>query len=62
MASESTVMGLSLAVVVVGLAILLWGTELADYTVVGAGGVVILAGVGLMTVYLARLEGPASGH
>lgn len=62
MARESTVMGGSLAGVVVGTAILLWGTEQADYTVIGAGGVVILLGIGVMTLYLSRLEHPTGGH
>jgi uncharacterized membrane protein len=62
MASEGTVMGISLLGVVAGLAVLLYGTELGDYTVIGAGGVVVLLGVGLMTAYLSGLEGPAESH
>lgn len=62
MASESSVFGLSILGVVVGLAVLLWGAEHTNNTYVVGGGLVVLAGVGLMTAYLAGLEGPAEGH
>lgn len=62
MASESSVFGLSLAAVVVGLAILLFGAYQTENLVTYSGGVVVLAGVALMTLYLARLEGPTAEH
>ena len=62
MASEASVFGLSFLGVVVGLAVLLWGTELGDYTIISGGGVVVLLGVALMTVYLAGMDHPASDH
>ena len=58
MASESSVFGLGILGVFVGLAILLYGAEAAGNTVVAAGGVVVLAAIGLMTVYLAGMSEP----
>lgn len=62
MASESSVFGLGILGVVVGLAVLLWGAEHGDNTFVTGGGIVVLAGVGLMTAYIAGLEGPTEEH
>ena len=58
MASESTVFGVSILAVVVGLAILLYGAEAAGTAVTAAGGVVVLAGIAIMTVYIASLPEP----
>ena len=58
MASESTVFGLSVLGVIVGLAIVLYGEGAAGTTVAVAGGVVVLAGIALMTVYIAGLPEP----
>ena len=58
MASESTVFGLSVLGVVVGLAILLFGAYTAGNTVVAAGGLVVLAAIGLMTAYIAGMSEP----
>jgi len=62
MASEASVFGLSTLGVIVGLAVLLWGTELGHFTIVTAGGVIVLLAVAVMTVYLSGMEGPSSGH
>ena len=62
MASESSVFGVSLAAVVVGLAILLYGAEHTANQITFSGGLVVLVGVGLMTAYLAAMDGPAEGH
>jgi hypothetical protein len=62
MASESSVFGLGVLGVVVGLAILLYGAEAAGTTVVAAGGVVVLASVGLMTAYIAAMPEPDGEH
>lgn len=62
MASESSVFGLSLLAVVGGLAILLYGAEHTANPITFSGGAVVLAGIALMTVYIARLDGPAEGH
>ena len=62
MASESSVFGLSVLGVVVGLVVLLWGAEHTNNVVVTAGGVVVLAAVGVMTAYIAGMSGPAEGH
>ena len=57
---DATVFGGSIALVVVGLAVLLFGEYGgADALVVG-GGVVVLAGVGVGTAYLAWLPEAAS--
>lgn len=58
MASESSVFGLGILGVVVGLAVLLYGAEAAGTTVVAAGGAVVLAAVGLMTAYIAGMSEP----
>jgi len=62
MASESSVFGLGIVGVVVGLAVLLYGAEAAGTTVVAAGGLVVLAAVGLMTAYLAAMPEPEGEH
>lgn len=63
MASESSVFGISILAVVVGLAILLYGAEHTANAITFSGGAVVLAGIALMTVYIARLDGPADeGH
>jgi|GEM_PF-6748666 len=61
MASESSVFGLGIIGVVVGLAVLLYGAEAAGNVVVAAGGVIALAAVGLMTAYIAAMPEPAGG-
>ena len=58
MASESSVFGLSILGVIVGLAILLYGAEAGGTPVVAAGGLVVLAAVGLMTAYIAGMSEP----
>ena len=62
MASESAVFGTGVLGVFVGLAVLLWGAEHGDNALVAGGGLVVLAAVGLMTVYLSRMDAPAGGH
>jgi len=62
MASESSVFGLSLLAVVGGLAILLYGAENTANAITFSGGLVVLSGVAIMTVYLAGMDGPAEGH
>ena len=65
MASESTVFGLSALAVVVGLAILLYGAYSTTNPITFSGGVVVLAGLALMTAYIAAMsepEGANSGH
>jgi uncharacterized protein YjlB len=62
MASDSSVFGLAVLGVVVGLAVLLFGAEEGDNTIVSAGGVVVLAAVGLMTLRLSRMDAPAEGE
>ena len=62
MASESSVFGTGVAGVVVGLAVLLWGAEHGQNTLVAGGGLIVLAAIGLMTVYLQGMDGPAEGH
>ena len=62
MASESTVFGLSALTVVVGLAILLFGAYSTANPVTAAGGVVVLAGLALMTAYIAAMSEPEGAH
>ena len=62
MASESSVFGLSVLGVLVGLAVLLWGAEHGENTIVAGGGIVVLAAVGLLTVYLSAMGEPSEGH
>lgn len=62
MASESAVFGLSVLAVVVGLAILLYGAEHTANLVTFSGGAVVLAGVALMTAYIAAMSYPDDGE
>ena len=62
MASESSVFGTAVVGIIVGLAVLLWGAEHGQNTLVAGGGIVVLAAIGLMTVYLNGMDGPADGH
>ena len=62
MASESSIFGLAILGVVVGLAVLLYGAEVGDNIIVSGGGVVVLAAVGLMTAYIAGLSEPDGEH
>lgn len=63
MASESSVFGLGILGVIVGLAVVLYGAYVGDNYVVTGGGIVVLAAVGLMTAFLAAMDEPAgSGH
>ena len=62
MASESTVFGLSALTIVVGLAVLLYGAYSTTNPVTFGGGVIVLAGLGLMTAYISALSGPAESH
>jgi len=48
---------------VVGLAILLYGTFVGNETLVPAGGVVVLASIGLLTYAIAAVDGDEeAGH
>lgn len=62
MASESSVFGLGVLGVIVGLAILLYGAQIGDNVIVSGGGIVVLASVGLMTVQLSAMDEPAGSH
>lgn len=62
MASESSVFGLGVLGVIVGLAVLLYGAYIGDNTIVSGGGIVVLAAVGLMTVYLSAMDEPSGSH
>lgn len=62
MASESTVFGLSAIAIVVGLAVLLFGAYSTTNPVTFGGGVIVLAGIALMTAYIAGMSEPEGGH
>lgn len=60
MSRETTVFGVSVLAVVVGLGVLLFGEFIHDRTLVVGGGVVVLVGCGIMTRYVAGL--PDTDH
>jgi high-affinity Fe2+/Pb2+ permease len=65
MADESTVFGLSLAGVLAGLGVLIYGVTLNNgeelNEIMLAGGILVLAAFGLLTLGVARLEEPEGG-
>ena len=65
MADESTVFGISLVGVLAGLAVLIYGVTLNNgehlNELILAGGVIVLAGFGLLTLGIARIEDPEGG-
>ena len=63
MNGETVAVGASTALVFAGLAVLLY-SEYAGFgtAVTAAGGVVVLAGVGVLTAHVARLPDPGDGE
>ena len=66
MVNETRDFGLATLLTVVGLAVMLWGVSLNNGTAFNepmiVGGVVVAAGIGLITVAVMRLEGSAEAH
>lgn len=55
MAEDTLTPWVTIAVVLVGLAVLLYGVSQHDYNIQLAGGVVGLLGFGMLTTYIAKL-------
>ena len=56
MPSDSVTTGVSVLLVLVGLLVLLYGEFASMDSLINGGGVVVLVGMGVLTVYIAGLE------
>jgi hypothetical protein len=66
MVNETRDFGLATLLTVVGLVVMLWGVSLDNGMAMNepmiVGGLIVAAGIGLITVAVMRLEGTAEAH